>query len=110
MTKTKWFLLVMVLLAAVAPRLYASGAGPGIQPDEALAKLKDGNARYVSGAPQHPNQDHSRRNATATGGQHPFATVLGCSDSRVPAEILFDSGIAWNTPSAASQLAWLIHQ
>jgi carbonic anhydrase len=93
MTKTKWFLLVMVFLAAVAPQLWASGAGPGIQPDEALAKLKDGNARYVSGAPQHPNQGLQQRSATATGGQHPFATVLGCSDSRVPAEILFDSGI-----------------
>jgi carbonic anhydrase len=96
MTRTRrilGILLVMVMVTAVTPQLWASSAGPGMQPDEALARLKEGNARYVSGAPQHPNQQQDRRSATASGGQHPLATILGCSDSRVPPEILFDSGI-----------------
>lgn len=87
------FLLAMLMATAVTTQLWASGTGPGIQPDEAVTKLKEGNARFVSGAAQHPNQDQNRRTATATGGQQPFATVLGCSDSRVPVEVLFDSGI-----------------
>jgi carbonic anhydrase len=85
--------IVVLSVLAVAAQLWASAAGPGISPDDALGKLKAGNARYVSGVVQHPNQDQKRRSATATEGQHPFATVLGCSDSRVPVEVLFDSGI-----------------
>jgi carbonic anhydrase len=91
--KTRLFPLVVTMVLTMAVQLWASGAGPGVSPDEALTKLKDGNARYVTGAPQHPNQDQQRRAGTASAGQHPFATVLGCSDSRVPVEVLFDSGI-----------------
>lgn len=59
---------------------------------EALAALLAGNERYVSGAPAHPNRTAARR-AETTGGQHPIAAVVTCSDSRVPPEILFDQGI-----------------
>ena len=57
----------------------------------ALERLAEGNRRFVSGAP-------GRRYATArphetAAGQDPFAIVLGCSDSRVPAEIVFDQGL-----------------
>jgi carbonic anhydrase len=59
---------------------------------EALARLRDGNRRFVA------NQttalalsDHARR-AALVAGQEPFAIVLGCSDSRVPAELVFDQG------------------
>src|SRR6476469_9117863 len=59
---------------------------------EALARLRDGNRRLVA------NQttalalsDHARR-AALVAGQEPFAIVLGCSDSRVPAELVFDQG------------------
>jgi carbonic anhydrase len=55
--------------------------------------LKAGNARYVEGKPQHPHQDRVRRALTAGQGQHPLAVVLTCSDSRAPAEIIFDQGI-----------------
>ncbi len=50
------------------------------------------NRRFVEGRPHHPNQDtrHRARNAT---GQRPFATIPGCSDSRVAAEIMFDRGL-----------------
>lgn len=62
-------------------------------PDEALIQLKAGNARFATGHAIHPNQDRQRRLFTATKGQHPFATVIACSDSRVPVEILFDQGV-----------------
>lgn len=54
--------------------------------------LLEGNRRYVAGTPLHPHQTIDRRNEV-TAGQHPFAIVLSCSDSRVPVEILFDQGI-----------------
>lgn len=59
---------------------------------EALAELLAGNQRFVSGAPVHPRQDAVRRAALAR-GQHPFAVVFGCSDSRLAAEIIFDCGL-----------------
>ena len=61
-------------------------------PDEALAELRAGNHRFVTGVPQHPNQDAGRRAAVAE-GQHPFAVIVGCSDSRLAAEIIFDRGL-----------------
>lgn len=61
-------------------------------PAEAWATMLEGNARFVADAPQHPNQDAARR-ATLTAGQAPFATVFGCADSRVAAEMIFDRGI-----------------
>jgi carbonic anhydrase len=60
---------------------------------EALDMLREGNARYVSGNEQRPNQDRQRRSLTAWHGQRPFAAILACSDSRVPVDILFDRGI-----------------
>ncbi len=61
-------------------------------PDQALAELRAGNRRFVTGAPRHPNQDAGHRAAVAD-GQHPFAVIVGCSDSRLAAEIIFDRGL-----------------
>jgi carbonic anhydrase len=61
--------------------------------DASLMLLKEGNERYVAGKPQHPNLDGERRSTTAGAGQEPFATILGCSDSRGPVELLFDRGV-----------------
>jgi carbonic anhydrase len=61
-------------------------------PAAALARLDAGNARFVSGALEHPRRDRDQRAALAA-GQQPYAVVLGCSDSRVPHEILFDEGL-----------------
>jgi len=61
-------------------------------PGEALARLKDGAARFATGSVHRPDQSVSYRTALAT-GQHPFACVLSCSDSRVPPEIVFDQGL-----------------
>jgi carbonic anhydrase len=60
-------------------------------PDEALALLLEGNARFTSGARLHPHQDADRRAALAN--QRPFAVLFGCSDSRLAAEIIFDRGL-----------------
>src|SRR5438270_3419141 len=65
---------------------------PAVSPEEALRRLKEGNQRFVQGKLLHQNQDPSRRAATS-GGQQPFASILGCSDSRVPPEVIFDLGL-----------------
>ncbi|MBK8703664.1 MAG: carbonic anhydrase [Saprospiraceae bacterium] len=57
-----------------------------------LQRLLDGNARFVSGDLWHPHQTAARVKETAS-GQHPFAVVITCSDSRVSPEIMFDEGI-----------------
>ena len=60
---------------------------------EALERLREGNQRFVSNVRSLDVQlSHARRRGLAT-GQHPFAIILGCSDSRVPAEIVFDQGL-----------------
>ena len=64
-----------------------------IPPREALDRLRQGNARFVSGrVSRDAIADHARRNEIAD-NQEPFAIILGCSDSRVPAEIVFDQGL-----------------
>lgn len=63
-----------------------------LRPLEALARLVEGNRRFVAGEPERPDQTTSRR-AALGGGQHPFALVLSCADSRVPPEIVFDAGL-----------------
>ncbi|MCP4106544.1 MAG: carbonic anhydrase [Desulfobacteraceae bacterium] len=61
-------------------------------PEEALKRLKDGNQRYVEQKLTHPNQTAERR-AELSSGQYPYAVILGCSDSRVPPEVIFDQGM-----------------
>ena len=61
-------------------------------PRDAFALLMAGNQRFVSGTPEHPNQDATRRTETAP-SQEPFAVLFGCSDSRLAAEIIFDRGL-----------------
>jgi len=60
--------------------------------EQALLRLKEGNERFVAKRYTHPNQS-AERQAEVVKGQHPFAAILTCSDSRVPPEILFDQGI-----------------
>jgi len=60
-------------------------------PDEALRRLQDGNARFTAGSPIHSRV--SREALTHLAGQQkPLAVILGCSDSRVPPELVFDQG------------------
>jgi carbonic anhydrase len=62
-------------------------------PTEALLKLMSGNVRFSSGQSTHSDISAERRKQVTRGGQHPFVTVIACSDSRVPVEILFDQGV-----------------
>jgi carbonic anhydrase len=57
-----------------------------------LQRLKDGNLRFTSGKSERPHQGADQRELVAK-GQKPFALILGCADSRVPPEILFDQGL-----------------
>ncbi|MDH5516664.1 MAG: carbonic anhydrase [Gammaproteobacteria bacterium] len=59
----------------------------------ALKRLKDGNQRFVNGLRSIDTMMSHTRRDKLTGGQEPFAIILGCSDSRVPAEIVFDQGL-----------------
>ncbi|EHJ46881.1 carbonic anhydrase [Solidesulfovibrio carbinoliphilus subsp. oakridgensis] len=83
----------MAFLLAMCTAVLASSGGSEVSADEALSRLKEGNTRFVSQANVAPHQDAARRHETATGGQHPFATVLSCADSRAPVEVLFDQGV-----------------
>ena len=58
----------------------------------ALQELQEGNQRFVNGQMQHPGQTPQRRHQLAQ-FQQPFAVILACSDSRVPAELVFDQGL-----------------
>ena len=59
----------------------------------ALERLKEGNRRFVSDAGERDPGDIRAKLNSLTAGQEPFAIILGCSDSRVPAEIVFDQGL-----------------
>ena len=58
--------------------------------DEALVRLQQGNARFLAGQARFPTVQKEVL-AELARGQRPFATILGCSDSRVPPELLFDA-------------------
>jgi carbonic anhydrase len=93
MKKISLLMLVILVTAPLAAPSLATTVASGISADEALRLLKEGNVRYADGKLQHPRQDRARRALTAAQGQHPLAAVLSCSDSRAPAEIIFDQGI-----------------
>jgi carbonic anhydrase len=60
--------------------------------DSALVSLKQGNKRFIEGKSIRPHQDFERIKEVSL-GQKPFAIIVGCSDSRVPSEIIFDQGL-----------------
>jgi carbonic anhydrase len=64
-----------------------------IPAQEALGRLRDGNQRFVSGVRGLEARLARRRPDELVSGQSPFAVILGCSDSRVPVEIVFDQGL-----------------
>jgi carbonic anhydrase len=59
---------------------------------EALTRLREGNRRFVSNQSVAALFSNARRRAELVSGQDPFAIILGCSDSRVPVELVFDQG------------------
>jgi carbonic anhydrase len=85
----------LALLFALLQPVFAAAAdhaGPSVSPEEALARLKAGNERFASSAVSRGKPTAARRAETA-GGQHPFAIVVACADSRTAPEIVFDQNI-----------------
>jgi len=80
----------LLALASIANSFAAETAA--VAPDAALARLVEGNKRFVAGNVTHPDQSVDRRTEVAK-GQHPYAIILTCADSRLSPEILFDEGI-----------------
>ncbi|HEX4596476.1 MAG TPA: carbonic anhydrase [Burkholderiaceae bacterium] len=60
---------------------------------EALGRLREGNRRFASDDPSNVTRSDRARRGELASSQEPFATILGCSDSRVPVEIVFDQGL-----------------
>jgi carbonic anhydrase len=80
---------------AVCAGSYAAGSDspPAPEtPEKALELLVQGNQRYAADRPEHPHQGRKLRHELVQ-GQHPFAAVLSCADSRVPPELIFDEGL-----------------
>src|SRR4029453_13067204 len=69
----------------------SSNAESTVSADEALLGLKAGNERFVAGTSKFPTMQKEIL-ADLVKGQHPYATILSCSDSRVPPELIFDAG------------------
>lgn len=94
--KPKLFTALMacgaVFLQGATPS-HAETAGPAGSPAQALARLEKGNARFAAGKTVHSHTTAARIANIAKEGQHPFATVITCSDSRVPVEEVFDQGV-----------------
>lgn len=82
-----------ICLASFTMPLFADDhSAPSAGPDAALARLKEGNARFASSTMSQAKPTAERRAATAQ-GQHPFAIIVGCADSRTSPEIIFDQNI-----------------
>jgi len=83
--------LTLFFLVAMCPVAWDQEPA-GVSADAALARLMAGNQRYVRHREQHPDESLARRKELEA-AQHPFAVILGCADSRVPPELLFDQGL-----------------
>ena len=66
---------------------------PNKTANQALADLKAGNQRFINAESKHNSLSIQQKQKAHASGQKPFAIILGCSDSRVPAEIVFDQGV-----------------
>ena len=78
-----------------ADRHPVDALGAKQSPDQAIEFLKQGNKRFVSGASTHPHLtiERLKQAGSENQGDHAYATVITCSDSRVPVEALFDAGV-----------------
>ncbi|MEF9934375.1 MAG: carbonic anhydrase [Clostridium sp.] len=73
--------------------LRVSPRGDEISADEAMVLLREGNNRFVEGKSEIHDLSKERREFLAKDGQFPYATILSCSDSRVPPEVIFNEGL-----------------
>jgi carbonic anhydrase len=84
-------LCALVVLATVSVARAGTDEQVAVPATKALSQLKNGAERFAAGQAIFPHQDGARIREIVA-GQHPFATVLSCSDSRVPVEMIFDAG------------------
>ncbi len=83
---------ICVAALSFAAAAWAEMPSQALTPDQALARLMEGNERYVHAKMRHPDESPARRQQLIA-AQHPFAIILGCADSRVAPELLFDEGL-----------------
>jgi carbonic anhydrase len=83
--------LTLPVAAQGLPAVHTRESQAAMTPSKALEQLKAGNARFVSNTTK--RRDWSAKVTATASGQFPFAAVLGCMDSRVPIEVVFDQGI-----------------
>lgn len=96
MNKTRYLpLLAVALLGLLSLSAISSTQANKPAAEAALELLKSGNQRFAAGAARHPNSDLARIHLAGRSNQadYAYATVLSCSDSRVPVEALFDAGV-----------------
>ncbi|MFH1021587.1 MAG: carbonic anhydrase [Pseudomonadota bacterium] len=84
-----------LLLLAAVPALSSDAKAAKPSPDAVITMLKDGNARFVAGKSANPHSDSARliQAGKENQGDYAYATVITCSDSRVPVERIFDAGV-----------------
>ena len=97
MIRKAWAVLALIALfgLTVLPSALAGDKYVKLSPEKALQMLKEGNARFLAGKPLRKHQDAARVQLAnvSNQGEHAYATILSCSDSRVPVEMIFDAGI-----------------
>ncbi|QDT37600.1 carbonic anhydrase [Stratiformator vulcanicus] len=119
----------LIVAAAYPFRIQVNSAGAeeaatdstkvrNVTAQEALVRLKEGNQRFAEEHSTHPHEERTWR-LSLESGQHPFATILGCADSRVCPELIFDQGlgdlfvirVAGNVvdPDVAGSIEYAVH-
>ena len=91
MSMRKYLLRYVVVLMFLATAAQADAPLVGWSQEQ--VRLNDGNERFASDASEHPRSNSARREDTFKNGQKPMATILTCSDSRIPVERVFDQGV-----------------
>lgn len=88
-------LIAFLLLLLLYPSFKKKEPSKKPYPDKIVTQLKEGNERFVSGKTEHPNTSSERliQAGKESQGDHAYATVITCSDSRVPVERIFDAGV-----------------
>jgi carbonic anhydrase len=92
-TMVRVILILFAMLLQMTTALFAQGHVSSISADKALTLLKEGNERFIGGKRTYSHLDTLRLKEVAARGQHPYAAIFSCSDSRVPVEHIFDAGI-----------------
>lgn len=92
MKRVRAVLIGLMVLVSFGVAATAAEKSVALSGEASRQKLIDGNKRYVDAKLSHLNQTAERR-AEVAKGQHPFAAIVSCSDSRVPPEVIFDQGL-----------------